>query len=131
MDIHWHQDPLQRVIEIRGEMDESFVSHLSRSVIDLGRRDLVIDLSECTISAAAYESLRHLEQRLGSRTLLVLAGTGSPETVLVQETPTPCSDAYVANRDGSISPSDRETEPQAGNRNLSSASPPFQTRRGG
>lgn len=94
MDIHWHQDPLRRVIEIRGETDdESLVSHLSRGMVDLGRRDLVIDLSKCTPSPADYEVLRYLEQRLGSRTLLVLDKTEDSDIVVVQETDPPCSDA--------------------------------------
>lgn len=132
MDIRWHQDHLRRVIEIRGDMDESFVRHLSRSVVDLGRRDLVIDLSECAISLTDYESLRHLEQRLGSRTLLVLVGTESPETVTVQEAPTPRPDV-VDSESGigrSTLPLER-TQPHADAQDLPSASPPFQTRSGG
>jgi len=81
MHIHWHQDPSRRVIEIRGEIDDSLGSHLSRSMVNLGRRDLVIDLSECTISPADYEAFRHLEQRLGGRTLHILVKTDSPDTL--------------------------------------------------
>lgn len=87
MHIHWHQDSLRRVIEIRGEIDDSLGSHLSRSVVNLGRRDLVIDLSECTTLPADYEVFRHLEQRLGDRTLQVLVRPESPGTVENQGTP--------------------------------------------
>lgn len=92
MDIHWHQDPLRRVIEVRGEIDESFVSHLSRSMVDLGRRDLLIDLSECTPTPAVYENLRYLERRLGSRTLSVLVKADDSHVVELQETDSLCPD---------------------------------------
>lgn len=108
MHIHWHQDPLRRVIEIRGEIDESLDRHLSRSVVNLGRRDLVIDLSECTISQPHYEAFRQLEQRLGSRTLQVLVKTATPDTVEHQEAP--------SDRRSVECPAPSET------------SPPFQTR---
>lgn len=83
--IRWHQDARQRVVEISGDIDERFPEHLNNGTIDLGRRALVIDLTDVALTEAAMGSLSTLKERLAGRTLTVLVKRDFMDVALAHE----------------------------------------------
>lgn len=79
----WHQNQDRRNLKLSGSIDASAATHLSNGLIDLGRRELVVDVTDVDfLSPEAVTALVEMADRLGTGRLRVIVDDGGRGTSL-------------------------------------------------